>query len=335
MNWIKKNPAQLSLAIAALLTIAVAFTLYSNANSFSDGFQGGSANPVEDNKIPPTDLKVVDERINEIEKPSEWAAKKSSLFVSRKYLLKDGKPIRPEPGGVPLHPPVPNGPIIDAGIDITSPTVLTDDIDKDGFDFLLEYAGMDGAITTKLPDAESDSTDPTKAESHPPYDTRLYLVKIHQIPFRLLFRAYDHNAKTGATTIQINPLDRGGRTVFVEMGQVVPTTDWKFESFVLKDKGDKDQSIANMVNVKNGQKLSLVKDEAGNSPESFAQFAYRWVAFGGNPTKDFAKRKDETFGLDPEPTKLYKVLDIRKDEVEVLLPSDQKKVFKLTPNPPK
>ena len=78
------------------------------------------------------------------------------------------------------------------------------------------------------------------------------------IPSRLLLRAYDHNAKTGATTIQISPLDKGGKTVFVEMGQQVPLTDWKFESFELKDKGEKDESVAKMVNVKTGQSLALV-----------------------------------------------------------------------------
>ena len=333
MNWIKKNPAQLSLAIAAIIMLLVAFTLYTNASGFSDGFQGGSSTPVEDNKIPPTDVKAVDERLASLEKPTNWAIKKASPFVSVKYLVKGEVLINPRDSLIPLHPPLPNS-FIKEPLDITSTSVRTDDFDQDGFDLLLEYAGMDGVITTKLPELEADSTDPTNAESHPPYETRLYLVKIHQIPFRLLFRAYDHNAKTGATSIQINPLDRGGRTVFVDLGQQVPGTDWKFESFVLKDKGDKDESIANMINVKNGSKLALVYNVLGNSPESFAQFAYRWVAFGGTPTKDFAKRKDETFTLDPQPDKIYKVLDIRTGEVEVLLPSGQKKVFKLTPNPP-
>jgi hypothetical protein len=333
MNWIKKNPAMLSLAIAALILLAVAFTLYSNAIGFSDGFQGGNSSPSEDSKIPPTDIKLVDAGVSAMEKPATWTVTKGSPFVSVKYLVKDGRLINPRDSLIPLHAPVPNS-FIKEPLDITSASMLTDDYDQDGFDLLLEYSGMDGVITTKLPEIESDSTDPTNAESHPPYETRLFLVKIHQVPFRLLFRAYDHNARTGATNIQINPLDKGGKTVFVDVGQQVPGTDWKFESFVLKE-GDKDESIANMVNVKNGQKLSLMNNVMGNSPESFAIFRYLWVAVGGTPTKDFAKRKDETFTLDPQPDKTFKVLEIRKEEVEVLLPSGQKKVFKLTPNPPK
>jgi hypothetical protein len=181
---------------------------------------------------------------------------------------------------------------------------------------------------------ESDSTDPTKAESHPEYYARLYLVRVHKTPFRLIFKAHDQDPTTKRYTIQINPLDKGNRTMFVEQGAVVPGTDWKFESFELKDQGDRDQSIANMVNVKTGQKLPLIFNSIGDSPESFAIFSYRWVALGGQPTKDFVKRKDETFTLDPEPDKTYKVLNIQDTSVEVLLPSGAKKVFPLTQTPP-
>ena len=212
--------------------------------------------------------------------------------------------------------------------------MLTDDLDKDGFSLIFEYAGTDAVQSTLPPDLEADSTDPTKAESHPPYDTRLYLIRIHTVPFRLLFRTHDYNATTKQCTIQINPVDRGGRTVFVELGQVVANTDWKFESFELKDKGDKDESIANMVNVKNGQKLPLVLNVLGNSPESFAVFSYRWVAVGGESTKDFLKRKDDDFTLDPEKDKTYKVIKIDKDSVDVLMPSGKTKTFVVTPEPP-
>ena len=334
MNWIKKNPAQLALAIVALLMMAVAFVLYSNAGSFSEPFQAAHTSPPEDNKIPPTDLQIVTDRIASLEKPAEWTPKKGSLFVSEKYLVKDGKLFKPTAEGPPLNPPVPNQPIIQYGLDITSSTVLTDDADKDGFNLLFEYAGNDGIQSTWWPEIEPDSTDPTKADSHPPYHSRLYLVRIHKVPFRLLFRAYDYDPRTRKCTIQINPIDRGGRTVFVEMGAEVPGTKWKFETFVLNDKGDKDESIANMINTESGQKLALVYNVQGNSPESYLEFAYRWVAVGGQPTKNFTKRKDETFTLDPEPEKNYKVIDIREKEVDVLLPTGEKKTFPLIEEPP-
>ena len=336
MNWIKKNPAQLSLAIAALVMIVVAFLLFSNASGFSAQFQDAYRTPSEDNKIPPTDIQIVADRIDALSKPASWSpgAKAGSLFVSPKYLIVPSEkyPVRPGAEGQPLHPPVHNSYIIDHGYDITSSTVLTDDTDKDGFNLLEEYAGKDWIQSTVPPALEPDSTDPTKAESHPDYYARLYLVKVHKVPFRLLFRAYDGNATR--CTIQVNPLDRGGKTVFTELGEKVTGTDWKFESFEVKDKGEKDESVANMVNVKTGTKLPLVLNVLSNSPESFAVFSYRWVAFGGQPTKDFVKRKDETFTLDPEPDKTYKVLDIQDTSVEVLLPSGAKKVFPLTQTPP-
>jgi hypothetical protein len=335
MNWIKKNPAQLSLIVAALVMFGVAFVLYSNANGFKEPFQGAYVNPSEDGKIPPTDLQAVADRMAAIEKPAAWAQKAASPFVSEKYLVKDGQLVKPGPNGPLLHAPVPNGIFGKYGIDITSATVLTDDVDRDGFSLIWEYAGNDGAVTAVAPAEESDSTDPTKAESHPPYHIRLYLVKVHNIPFRLLLRSYDYDTKTKkCSSIQINPIDRGGKTVFVEPGQTVPGTEWKFESFEYKETADKDESIANMVNIRTGAKLALVKDVPGNSPESFAQFSYRWVAPGGEPTRDFAKKKDETFTLDPERDKTYKVVEIRDKEVDVVLPSGEKKTFVLTENPP-
>ena len=334
MNWIKKNPAQFSLAIAALVVMVIAFLLYSNANGFENQFQDAYRSPSEDNKIPATDLQPVTDHLAALEKPAAWTSKKGSLFVSRMYLVKDGKPIDPTRGEIPLHPPVRNKYITEAGIDITASTVLTDDLDKDGFSLIFEYAGNDGLQTTLPPTAEPDSTDPTKAESHPPYHTRLYVIKVQKVQFRLLFRAYDYNAKTKECTIQINPLDRGGKTVFVDTGAPIVGTDWKFESFELKDQGDTDVSVANMVNTKNGQKLPLILNQVGNSPESYAIFSYRWVAHGGEPTKDFPKRKDDTFSLDPERDKTYKVIEIRDREVDVLMPSGEKKTFLVTPEPP-
>jgi hypothetical protein len=336
MNWIKKNPAQLSLIIASLVVLGVAFVLYSNASAFNEPFQSAHTVAIEDNKIPPTDLKPVADQMAVLEKPAEWTPKAGSLFVSEKYLVtKDAKIVNPKKSGVMLHPPVPNDVITRHNLDITAATVLTDDVDKDGFDFLWEYAGKDGLLTAVPPNEEKDSTDPTKADSHPPYHSRLYLVRVHTIPFRLLLRSYDYDTKTKkCSSIQVNPIDRGGKTVFVEPNQVVQGTDWKFESFEYKETGDKDESVAHMVNVKTGAKLALVKDVPGNSPESFAQFSFRWVAIGGTPTKDFAKKKDETFTLDPEPDKSYKVVEIRNGQVDVLLPSGEKKTFVLTENPP-
>lgn len=334
MNWIKKNPAQFSLAIAALVVLAIAFLLYSNANGFENQFQDAYRNPPEENKIPATDLQPVTDRLAALEKPATWAPKKSSAFVSRKYLVKDEKLIDPTRGKIPLHPPVLNDYINKHGIDITTPNVLTDDLDKDGFSLIFEYAGNDGIQSTLPPEVEPDPTDPTKAESHPPYHTRLYLIKIHKVPFRLIFKAADQDGTTKKYTIQINPMDRGNRTMFVEEGDVIPNTDWKFESFVLKDQGDRDMSVANMVNVKTGQKLALVHNTIGDSPESFAVFSYRWIAHGGEPAKDFFKRKDETFSLDPEKDKTYKVIEIRDREVDVLMPSGEKKTFLVTPEPP-
>ena len=89
-----------------------------------------------------------------------------------------------------------------------------------------------------------------------------------------------------------------------------------------------------MVNVNTGQKLPLTFNTIGDSPESFAVFSYRWVAPGGQPTKDFVKRKDDTFKLDPEPDKTYKVVAIKDASVDLLLPSGATKTYMLTPNPP-
>ena len=80
---------------------------------------------------------------------------------------------------------------------------LEQDPDKDGFTNLDEWQG---------------NTDPTKAESHPDYTTKLHLVSATEEPFRYIFASRTRD-KFG-----INSIDQSEPTQFLKVGDVVRGT---------------------------------------------------------------------------------------------------------------
>jgi hypothetical protein len=348
MDWIKKNPAQLALAVIALGIIAGSYFLWTNISAFPDNFSAGrvSANPVKG--IPPLEIKDIAESSTSLTKPLAWnpdRAAVGSLFVGDRYVLKDGVLKRPE--GDTFNPPVPNAWLSKYELDPLNSNILNEDPDKDGFNNLLEYLGMDGKLGTE------DSTDPMKADSHPPYHTRLTLAPaqagqplkgIVSIPFRFKFMSWENNPtpqKPKNITVAINTIDKGNRTRFVDIGDDIPDTNFKAASFAKKevagaDGVTKDVSELTIQNKVTGEKILLVSGTVGDSPDSYVVLRYLWTAPGGQPTADFGRKKGQTFKLPPD-DKEYKVVDIKTPpkenptapgEVHILLPSGQPLVLK-------
>ncbi len=324
MDWIKKNPAQLALGIVALLVLAVSFLLYQKTSDFSETFASSRVTTTMRKDIPAVDTSAIEEAGNSLLKPANWTPAESTgtLFVSKKYVIKDGKLMSPK--GSMFNPPVPNDWLEKYRLDPLNANVLTEDPDKDGFTNLLEYLGND----TK--DGGNDATDPMDAKSQPPYHTRLRLAQIVKISFRLRMMSYDINPKNPKEiTAQLNTLDAGNRTMFVEVGQDIPNTKFKTVSFVQKevpaaDGTTKDVSELTVVNKETGVKVVLVLGVVTDSPESYTILSYDWIAFGGTKTPDMNLKKGATFVIPPEPTKTYKVIDIGEGFVEIETPSGDK-----------
>ncbi len=349
MDWIKKNPAKFALGLAAVLAIAATVLLYTKVSAFDGGFDSVRNTSVSNAAVEKLDTGSIDKAGELMAAAVNWqpSAKDSGkLLVSRLYVLKDGKLIPPT--GSMFHPPVPNEWLLKYKLDPLAGSVLSSDPDKDGFTTLEEWNGLDalshtdnlgqpvmGADGKPLPD---DSTDPTKPESHPPYHTKLELAKVVYIPFRLRVMSIDvpvKISKPSDVTVQINTIDLKNRTQYVVVGDDIPGTKFKIDSYEHKEIPDKDGtkkdvSEVTIINKETGAKTVLPLLQVVDSPDSYAVFRYKWVQPGGQATPDFSKRRAESFALPPEPDKTFKVEEIKGRDVIVTLPSGAKKTLTST-----
>ena len=299
MDWIKKNVDQFALALLALLLLAVSAMLILNEWNFRQTFAGLRGDVARNNNIPPLDVKPLDDANAAIAKPAAWGTHKGSLFVSRKYIIKDGLPYDPsEDTSKPLHPPVPNGWFLEHNLDLLDPGVLEEDPDGDGFTNLDEWQGK---------------TDPNNKDSHPPYYTKLRLEKYVKQPFRLIFKA-----RPDADSFQIDTVDIKQPTQILKVGDQVAGTKFKIVQFDEKKIVDangveKDVSELTLQNTETGTKVVLVKEKLVDSPDSYALLKYLWDGTG------LKVKKDQTFTLKPEADVEYKLIDFTETEALIQL----------------
>ena len=348
MDWIKKNPAQLTLAIAALLGIAATVMLWMKVSNFASNFSAGGGSP-STTKVEKLTTEALDNARTSIEATLAWpqpGKDDSRLFISKQYVARDGK--LEQLRGKTFHPPVPNDWLEKHGLNVMDQNVLNSDPSQKGFTVLEDWLGLDarahldmngqpvmGADGKPLPD---DSTDPKDPKQHPPYHTKLELVNVTFIPFRLIMKSYDAPAKIVKpedVTVAINTRDLRDRTQFVIVGNDILGTKFKLESFQRKeapgaDGTTTDVSEATLLNKETQEKIVLPLKKEVDSPDAIATFRYKWVKPGGAKSPDIRKRRGETFTLEPEKDKNYKVLKIRQNEADIELPDGTKKTLTLT-----
>ena len=72
MDWIKKNAEKFTLLLVALALLAVSVFLFLGERTFLASFEGLKAPVVENNKVPPLDLKPLEDAKVAIQKPGAW-----------------------------------------------------------------------------------------------------------------------------------------------------------------------------------------------------------------------------------------------------------------------
>ena len=328
MDWIKKNYHQLVLGLAALALLSSAAVIMLKSKTFGEGFAAARVAPPRSNVIPRLEMGAVSAAAKAIEEPPRWlpADTAGSLFVSSPYILDPNTKQLRRPGGPNsmIHPPVPDDWILKNNLNLLSVTVLDEDPDKDGFTNRDEYLG--GAVNP--PEAKPLSTDPNDANFHPAYHTKLFFQQFISVPFRLRFDAYDGDPRKDkdrleSFTFQINTRDLGGKTQFVKLGEAVVGTKFKVQNFEYKMRNnpvtgaDQDASELTLLNTETGDPIQLVLNEEKSSPDSYAVFSYRWPS----PTTLIKVKKLQKFGLKPENTAGYKLLDVKATEALIELPS--------------
>ncbi|MDQ3623241.1 MAG: hypothetical protein M3463_12230, partial [Verrucomicrobiota bacterium] len=326
MNWIKKHPDQFSLALLAILLLAVSAYVVVRAMSFEKTFSAVATEPVRNDNMQPLDLSKVQSAREEFANPTLWQAKETygSLFQPWKYMPDSQNPdrlIRPDREGM-QHPPIPNTWFTKYGIDPLSSDAPTGDPDKDGFTSRDEYFGED----RRADDGEKGATDPTDPKSHPPYYVTLFLQRWIQQQFRLIFNAHIGDIKKPESLdFQINTLEPN-QTLFLKLGELVPNTKYKVGTFKYKTRlnlatdVEEDVSELTVINTEDQREVVLVLKQLVNSPDSSGVFDYKWL----KQPRSITVPKGGEFALMPETDKRYKLIDINDNFAEVGTPDGKK-----------
>jgi hypothetical protein len=182
---------------------------------------------------------------------------------------------------------VPNEWLEQFGLPIADSDVLDQDPDNDGLNNLDEWVGH---------------TNPTDANSHPEYYTKLKLKSSTEEPFWFVFSSWVGD------TFAINTIDLKQPTQFLKVGDMVKGTRFKIAKFQEKYQANKygtNVSELTLEQIETKQQLTLVKEKIAMSPEAVATFVYTW---GGR--HDFQVRKDQEFSLKPQEQIKYKLIEI-------------------------
>jgi hypothetical protein len=338
MDWIKKNPAQLSLAIAALILLGVSVKFLLDAQSFPEKFVAADAAPNKSRKILEVDKGPVEEAKKHIANPNLWTNRIHSglLFTSEKYFVENGKLVKLTQGSHPdylTQRPIPFSWFEQYGLPVTDEAVVGDDADGDGFLNADEWR-------ESIEPPNNKETDPTKKESHPPYYKRLWLKQFVKVPFRLKFQTYNGDVKNPASLdFQINTLDVRSPSEFLKIGETIARI-FKIEKFEFKEVlneaiGEKvDVSELTLVNTETNDPVVLILNKVVDSPNKFGRFEYFWGKKLGQQPQVFDVPILKDFVLQPQVDQRYKLKSVTEEEAVIVLPSGQEITIKRYPPPP-
>jgi len=309
MDWLKKNYERVLLGVAAVALLACAGLVISSVQSFPDQFAGRDSTKPKISKIEPYPTEVIASAEKQLKSPRNWTSHEGSLFISRPYVLTEGKLVNPMEGGEDLHPPIKNSWLIQYDLPYWERDIREQDADGDRFSNLEEFI---------------HGTDPRNPESLPPYYTKLSLEKFITVPFRLRFTGSPDQGHT----FTINALDNPkSRTQFLELGQMIKDAPYKLISYtpkkVTENEIEKDVSELLIENTQTGAKITLVANKVANDPTSFAEFLYRYDG------STFKVEKDHEFSLKPEEDHKYKLIDITENKA-VIQDQKTKEQFEVT-----
>lgn len=292
MSFFRAHYERIAAGAGIVFLLGCAAIIWLRALSFAQNFTTlpPAASPKQ--ATPTAPALAVQNALENLASPPQWTALgRSGLFVPEKHFIgPDGLPATLQTTEV--HPPVPNEWLDQHGLPIAEADVLMQDPDGDGFNNLEEWEGK---------------TTPTDNASHPPYATKLKLKSFNREPFRLVFASH------AGGSFGINTSDLKEPTQFVQMGGVVTVGDAKFKlvNFTPRTEtnqqgGEVDVSELTLENMRNKERIVLVKEKVMISPESVGTFLYTW----GEP-REMVIKKDQEFSLPPETQTSYKLVDVQ------------------------
>ena len=246
------------LGVAVLLVVASAVFLWMQSVDLRDSLHTGGSAAAKSQPVAGTNAVAA---LNRLTNPVLWnpRADGASPFVSRPYILKEGRLVDPMAGSEPLYPPVPNQWLVDHGLDYADMGILDRDPLHKGFTVLQEFQA---------------GTDPSNPNIFPPLHTRLSFTDtdVKKSSYLLEFMGDENN--DGKKEYQIRPLqplpnpDKGGRpdtsTRNVAAGSVIPGAPFlkvigSTEKKATVNDTEYDASELTLENTVTGEQINLVK----------------------------------------------------------------------------
>ena len=307
MDWLKKNYDISLLALVTIVLLASAGLVF--VQSPVAPVTIGAATPASNSKetIPPPDFDAITKAQAIVASPKLWNEKsadgreRGALFVSRPYLLKDGKLIDPIEGQEQLHAPITNAWLIKYSLNYAEINIKEQDPDNDGFTNLEEF------------EAQTDPTDPASA---PPAIYKLKLVKYEAKPFRLLFQG-DPSGDGVEFQINAKELKGSAKTQFKRIGERIENAPYKILKYEKKEAVNErttamdDVSELIVQNTETEATIVLVRNKETNDPTSVGEF----LNLLNNET--FRLKKGEEFTVKPDVNTSLKLIDISNESAQI------------------
>jgi len=300
------------LGIAVLFAIGSATFLLIQSHNFESSFQhpslGGKAGVYSPSSS--TDAATVSEHLKN---RTLWEEREdgASPYVSRHYLLKEGRLIDPMEGNEPLYPPVPNQWLIDHRLDYTDMNILERDPSHKGFTVREEFEA---------------ATDPNDPKQFPPLRKKLSFDagSIRKSTYLLEFMNVEENNGTKELQIHLN-----GNKNLVAIGDTIPGAPFlKVIDFQKKKKeiNDTPFDVSEVIlqNTVTGERHTLTKKNSsreykkGGTPiELIESVTFCYQLTGAAPEIITVERGREfpLSSLDKSYSETYKLVDISKDGV--------------------
>lgn len=289
MNSLREHYERPVLVAAAIVLFVSSIVIWRNAAQFNS--QLSIMPPALDLRSvsPLAKAQELAAAAEKLHQPPQWTfGGRSGLFVPEKHFIgANGLPATLQTADV--HPPVPNEWLEQFGLPMADSDVLEQDPDNDGFSNLDEWSGH---------------TNPTDANSHPEYYTKLKLKSATEEPFGLVFSSWVGD------TFAINTIDLKQPTQFLKVGDSIKGTRFTVAKFQERYQQNKygtnvDVSELTLEQVETHEQLTLVKEKVAMSPESVATLVYNW-----GWRREFQVRKDQEFSLKPEGQIKYKLIEV-------------------------